>query len=132
MPDAESQFLDVLYLGVRDLAEFDHGLTLLCGLFEVNSVAPIDFDAARPEVSSQSAVGLFSGEVAERYEREFAHLDPAPPAFMKPSVGTAIPTYGFCRRRRTGLVCSSASSFGRSALRSASAARWRQPMAALL
>ncbi len=93
MPDAESQFLDALYLGVRDLAEFDHALTLLCGLFDVNSAVLIDFDAARPEVSAQSAIGLFSGEVVERYEREFADLDPAPPAFMKQPVGTAIPTY---------------------------------------
>jgi PAS domain-containing protein len=93
MPDAEAQFLDALYLGVRDLTEFDHALTLLCGLFNVNSAALIDFDAARPEVSAQSAIGLFSGEVVERYEREFAQLDPAPPAFMKQPVGTAIPTY---------------------------------------
>ncbi len=93
MPDQEAQFLDALYLGVRDVAEFDEALALLCGMFEVNSAALIDFDAARPEVSAQSAIGIFSGEVVRRYEREFAHLDPAPPAFMKQPAGTATSTY---------------------------------------
>jgi hypothetical protein len=52
MSDAESQFLDALYLWVRDLAEFDHALTLLCGLFEVNSATLID---SRPETSPTTA-----------------------------------------------------------------------------
>jgi hypothetical protein len=76
MPDPESQFLDALYLSVRDLTEFDQALTILCGLFDVGSAALIDFDAARPEVATQAAIGLFSGGVAAHYEREFAHLDP--------------------------------------------------------
>ena len=93
MPDPESLFLDALYLSVRDLTEFDQALTLLCGLFDVGSAALIDFDAARPDVATQAAIGLFSGGVAARYEREFAHLDPAPPALMKRPPGTANPTY---------------------------------------
>ena len=64
MPDPESLFLDALYLSVRDLTEFDQALTLLCGLFDVGSAALIDFDAARPEVATQAAIGLFSGGVA--------------------------------------------------------------------
>ena len=92
MPDLESQFLDALYLGVRDLTEFDQALMLLCGLFDVGSASLLDFDAARPEVSAHAAIGVFSREVARRYERDFAALDPAPPAFMKQPVGTAIPT----------------------------------------
>ena len=82
MPDPESQFLDALYLSVRDLTEFDQALTILCG--------------------------LFSGGVAAHYEREFAHLDPAPPAFMKRPPGTAIPTYRLLpeEKRRPGIFFS--------------------------
>lgn len=82
MPDPESLFLDALYLSVRDLTEFDQALTLLCG--------------------------LFSGGVAAQYEREFAHLDPAPPAFMKRPPGTAIPTYRLLpeEKRRPGIFFS--------------------------
>jgi hypothetical protein len=108
MPDPESLFLDALYLSVRDLTEFDQVLTLLCGLFDVGSAALIDFDAARPEVATQAAIGLFSGGVAAQYEREFAHLDPAPPAFMKRLPGTAIPTYRLLpeEKRRPGVFFS--------------------------
>lgn len=108
MPDPESQFLDTLYLSVRDLTEFDQALTLLCGLFDVGSAALIDFDAARPDVATQAAIGLFSGGVAAQYEREFAHLDPAPPAFMKRPPGTAIPTYRLLpeEKRRPGIFFS--------------------------
>ena len=93
METIEAQFLDALYLGVRDGVEFDRALELLCALFGVSSAALLDFDAARPDVSAQATVGLFSGEAVQRYERDFAALDPAPPAFMRRSVGTAIPTY---------------------------------------
>ena len=108
MPDPESQFLDALYLSVRDLTEFDQALTILCGLFDVGSAALIDFDAARPDVATQAAIGLFSGGVAAQYEREFAHLDPAPPAFMKCPPGTAIPTYRLLpeEKRRPGIFFS--------------------------
>ncbi len=105
MPDDEGQFLDALYLGVRDGAAFDHALDLLCALFDVASAALIDFDAARPDVAAQAAVGIFSGETALIYERDFAALDPAPPAFMKQPVGTVIPTYRLLpnERRRPGV-----------------------------
>src|SRR5581483_8951446 len=93
MTDEEERFLDALYLGVRDGSAFDQALELLCGLFDVASAALIDFDAARPDVSAQAAVGLFSGDTVRRYERDFAALDPAPPAFMTRPAGTAIPTY---------------------------------------
>jgi hypothetical protein len=48
----EAQFLDALYLGVRDRAEFDASLDLLGGLFDVATAILLDFDAARPEVSA--------------------------------------------------------------------------------
>jgi hypothetical protein len=80
MPDPESQFLDALYLGVRDGTAFDDALDLLCSMFDVASATLIDFDAARPQVSAQATVGLFNTEAARRYERDFAALDPAPPA----------------------------------------------------
>jgi DNA-binding CsgD family transcriptional regulator len=92
MPDDEALFLDALYLGVRDAASFDHALELLCAMFDVASAALLDFDAARPEISAQALVGVLSGDALHRY-REFAMLDPAPPAFMKQPAGTAIPTY---------------------------------------
>jgi PAS domain-containing protein len=108
MPDLEAQFLDALYLGVRDLTEFDQALMLLCGLFDVGSASLLDFDAARPEVSAHAAIGVFNREVARRYERDFAALDPAPPAFMKQPVGTAIPTYRLLpeEKRRPGIFFS--------------------------
>jgi PAS domain-containing protein len=93
MQDREAQFLDALYLGVRDRAGFDRSLELLCGLFDVQSAALLDFDAAQPEISVQGTVGLFSGATLRRYQQEFAAIDPAPPAFATRTVGTAIPTY---------------------------------------
>jgi hypothetical protein len=92
MKAREEEFLDALYLGVRDQSNFDRSLGLLCPLFDVAGAALIDFDAARPEVSLQTAVGLFAGEAAMRYQRDFAALDPAPAAFMSRPAGTAIPT----------------------------------------
>lgn len=129
MPDDEGQFLDALYLGVRDGTEFDQALALLCAMFDVASGALIDFDAARPDVAAQSADGVFSGETARLYEREFAALDPAPPAFMSRPAGTAIPTYRLLpeERRRPGVFFSV-----RSDWKSAWAERWRRRMAALL
>jgi hypothetical protein len=92
MQDRETQFLDALYLGVRDRAGFDQALNLLCALFDVPSAALLDFDAARPDVSALAFTGVFSGEAVERYERDFAAIGPAPPAFMKRPAGTAIST----------------------------------------
>lgn len=93
MQDRDAQFLDTLYLGVRDRAGFDNSLELLCGMFDVPSAALLDFDAARPEVSAQATIGPFSGDNLVRYERDFAAIDPAPPALMTQPVGSAIPTY---------------------------------------
>ncbi len=105
MQKREAQFLDSLYLGVRDRAGFDHALHLLSGLFDVGSVALLDFDATRPEVSAQATVGILSGDTLARYEREFSHLDPAPPAFMTQPVGKAISTYWLLpeERRKPGV-----------------------------
>ena len=74
----------------------------------MGSAALIDFDAARPEVFTQAAIGLFSGGVAEQYEREFAHLDPAPPAFMRRPPAPPSRPIGCCRtrRRRPGIFFS--------------------------
>lgn len=89
----EARFLDALYLGVRDRDGFDASLKLLGGLFDVESCTLLDFDSARPDVSALASVGLFSGDTLALYRRDFAHLDPAPPAFMTRPTGTAIPTY---------------------------------------
>ncbi|MEO5758653.1 MAG: hypothetical protein ABIQ51_17530 [Mesorhizobium sp.] len=89
----EAQFLDALYLGVRDRVGFDASLDLLGGLFDIATAILLDFDAARPEISAQATVGLFKGDVLDRYQRDFATLDPAPRAFMALPAGTAMPTY---------------------------------------
>ena len=88
MQDREAQFLDALYMGVRDRTGFERPLDLLCGLFDVVSAALLDFDAARPDVSAQATVGVFSGETLRRYERDFVPYDPAPPAFVARPAGT--------------------------------------------
>jgi GAF domain-containing protein len=93
MQDREAQFLDALYLGVRDREGFDRSLELLCGLFDVQSATLLDFDAARPEISVQGSTGLFAGDAVRAYRQDFATIDPAPPAFATRPVGTAIPTY---------------------------------------
>lgn len=93
MQDREIQFLDALYLGVRDRVGFDASLHMLCGLFDVSSATLLDFDAARPEVSAHASIGVLSGEVLRRYEREFAPYDPAPRAFMALRPGKAMGTY---------------------------------------
>ena len=92
MQERETRFLDAHYLGVRDRHGFDVSLNMLCGLFDVPSAALLDFDAARPEVAAQATVGAFSGENLRRYERDFAAIDPAPPAFIRRPGGTAIST----------------------------------------
>ena len=92
MQERETRFLDALYLGVRDRHGFDVSLNMLCSLFDVPSAALLDFDAARPEVAAQATVGAFSGENLRRYERDFAAIDPAPPAFIRRPGGTAIST----------------------------------------
>lgn len=93
MQDREAQFLDTLYLGVRDRAGFEESLNLLCGMFDVASAALLDFDAARPDVSVHASVGLYSGDALDLYQRDFAAIDPAPPAFITRRAGTAIQTY---------------------------------------
>lgn len=100
----EAQFLDALYLGVRDRASFDASLELLSDLFDVVSAILLDFDAARPEVSAQACTGVMSGDTLARYSSDFAAIDPAPPAFMARPVGTAIPTYRLLpeEKRRPG------------------------------
>ena len=44
------------------------------------------------KLSAQATVGVFSGEALQRYQRDFAAIDPAPPAFITRPAGTAIPT----------------------------------------
>lgn len=104
----EAQFLDALYLGVRDRAGFDASLNLLSDLFDVASSILLDFDATRPEVSAQASIGILSGETLETYKRDFAALDPAPPAFIGQPAGTAIPTYRLLpdERRKPGVFFS--------------------------
>ena len=74
MPDDEALFLDALYLGVRDVTSL-RALNLLCRLFDVQSATLLDFDAARPEVSHHASVGVLSGEILRRYERDFNPRD---------------------------------------------------------
>jgi hypothetical protein len=93
MQDRETQLLDMLYLGVRDRTGFEESLNRLCSLFDVQSATLVDFDAARPDVSAFASVGILSGELVHRYERDFAAIDPAPPAFITRPAGTAISTY---------------------------------------
>jgi hypothetical protein len=130
MPDDEALFLDALYLGVRDVTSFDRALNLLCRLFDVQSATLLDFDAARPEVSHHASVGVLSGEILRRYERDFAALDPAPAAFIKQPAGTAIPTYRLLpeETKRPGVFLPSSS--GQPDWRNVSGAPWRRPMGA--
>lgn len=93
MQDREAQFLDALYLGVRDRAGFDEPIRMLHDMFGVISATLLDLDAARPDVSIHASVGVFTGEALKTYHRNFAALDPAPLAFMKLPAGTAMPTY---------------------------------------
>ena len=108
MQDGEAKFLDALYLGVRDRLGFNASLELLNDVFGVVSTTLIDFDAARPEVSIQASVGIFTGENLRRYHQEFSATDPAPAAFMAQPVGTATPTYRLLpdERRKPGIFFS--------------------------
>lgn len=92
MHDREASFLDALYLGVRERNGFEQALDCLCHMFDVSSAALLDFDPVRPEVSTFATWGIFSGDAVERYQSEFATIDPAPPAFMNERAGTAIST----------------------------------------
>ena len=78
---------------MRDRLGFDASLDLLSDVFGVVSTTLLDFDAARPEVSIQASVGIFTGENLRRYHQDFAATDPAPAAFIAQPAGTATPTY---------------------------------------
>lgn len=93
MQDREAQLLDALYLGARNRSGFEDSLDLLGDIFDVASVTLLDFDAVRPEITFQASVGIFTGELLDRYQREFAGHDPAPLAFSRRTAGSATSTY---------------------------------------
>jgi hypothetical protein len=89
--DAESRFLDLLYRGVSDDAEFSRALDLVRDLFRCRGAAFVSLDAQAPATNLM----LSSGTMAEhlrQYAGEFGAIDPAPAVFSRLAVGTATST----------------------------------------
>jgi DNA-binding CsgD family transcriptional regulator/GAF domain-containing protein len=90
--DPDPRLVDALYRGVNDPGEFERALTMLSSSFACRSAALISLDAAAPATNIVMSTGLWSSDMAERYVREFAAIDPAPAAFARLRVGTASTT----------------------------------------
>lgn len=91
MGNAETQFLDALYLGATDKGELKRALTLAQKMFNCQGGALISFDAQAPATDIAVTSGLFD-EYEHRYLNQFAAIDPAPAAFSRLPAGTVSST----------------------------------------
>lgn len=90
--DDHRRFLDALYRGAADVAEFERALTLLADEMSCQSASLISLDASAPLADMVVSVGVFDADVRQRYARDFAPYDPAPAAFARLPTGTASTT----------------------------------------
>ena len=91
MDDSESRFLDILYRGVADVAEFKHALELARIMFNCLGVAFVMLDAQMPSLDVAVTGGIFD-EYGRLYLDQFARIDPAPAVFAALLPGTASTT----------------------------------------
>jgi PAS domain-containing protein len=87
----EERFLDALYRGVTDGEELDQALQLLQNIFGCRGAVLVSVDAQDPTASFNSTSGWLKQNL-QVYLEKYAHLDPAPAAFMRLPAGTASTT----------------------------------------
>jgi PAS domain-containing protein len=88
MDDSESRFLDALYRGVVDSAEFKRALELAIEMFNCLGAAMVSVDAQAPALGVATTAGIFD-ECRNLYIDQFAEIDPAPAMFSRLATGTA-------------------------------------------
>jgi hypothetical protein len=81
--DDNRLFLDALYGGAADAAEFERALTLLSDQMSCQSAALVALDSHAPAADLVVSVGVFDEDARMRYARDFASIDPAPSAFAR-------------------------------------------------
>jgi hypothetical protein len=86
--DAEGRFLDALYRGVTNGEELDRALKLLQDIFSCRGAVLVSVDSQDPTANFNSTSGWLK-ENLQLYLEKYAHLDPAPAAFMRLPAGTA-------------------------------------------
>lgn len=92
MPEGEDEFLDALYLGVREGGAFERALSLLARQFDCPTVTMVDADAVQPGKTLICASGL-DPEAFHLYNETYGAIDPAPTAYFNACpVGTAATT----------------------------------------
>jgi hypothetical protein len=90
--DDHKRFLDALYGGAADVAEFERALTLLADRMSCRSASLVALDAYAPLADMVVSVGVFDEDARQRYARDFASIDPAPSAFARLPTGTVSTT----------------------------------------
>lgn len=88
MDDAETRFLDALYYGVADGAEFKRALELIQQMFNCRGGAFVSLDAKAPAATVAMVSGVFD-EYGRLYSEQFARLDPAPALYSACPAGVA-------------------------------------------
>ncbi len=89
--DADDRFLDALFRGVANADEFGNAVRLIQESFRCRGAALVTVDAQDPTASFVWATGILEPHL-ERYQRDYAHLDPAPALYLRQPVGKALST----------------------------------------
>lgn len=89
--DADDRFLDALFRGVANADEFASAVRLIQEDFRCRGAALVTVDAQDPTASFVWATGILEPHL-ERYQRDYAHIDPAPALYLRQPVGKALST----------------------------------------
>lgn len=89
--DADDRFLDALFRGVANADEFGSAVRLIQESFRCRGAALVTVDAQDPTASFVWATGILESHL-ERYQKDYAHLDPAPALYLRQPVGSALST----------------------------------------
>jgi hypothetical protein len=92
MTGDEAQFLEALYGGAADPAEFERALQIIAQQMRCQSAALLSLNVRSPAADMAVSVGLFDDAARGRYLKDFAGIDPAPAAFARMPLGTASTT----------------------------------------
>lgn len=89
--DADERFLDALFRGVANADEFGTAIRLIQESFGCRGAALVTVDAQEPTASFVWTSGILEQHL-ERYQRDYAQIDPAPALYLRQPVGKALST----------------------------------------
>ncbi|UPJ60773.1 hypothetical protein IVB24_14735 [Bradyrhizobium sp. 192] len=89
--DADERFLDILFRGVTNAEEFGNAVRLIQESFTCRAATLVTVDAQDPTASFVWTSGILEQHI-ERYQRDYAQLDPAPALYLRQPVGKALST----------------------------------------